>query len=85
MNLVQTNTAGYGTFNDGGVDVDFALFDIFMITTNSSITFLFGDRKALVSVDSNCSRHMTRFYDRVDTKPCDVQTNGSFQQVFRFC
>ena len=43
--------------------------------------FPFRDRKALVSVDSNCSRHMTGLYDLVDVKPCDISVNGAFKQV----
>ena len=54
--------------------------DIFMISAQSSIMFRFGDRKALLSVDSSCSRHMTGVYDLVDIKPCDISVNGAFEQ-----
>ena len=55
--------------------------DIFMISAQSSVMFPFGDRKALVSVDSNCSRHITGcYYDLVDIKPCDTSVNGAFEQ-----
>ena len=60
--------------------MDFASFDIFMVTTNSTIKFQFGDRKAPGLVDSNCSRHMTRCYDLVEIKTCNVQVNGAFLQ-----
>ena len=33
----------------------------FVISAQSSVTFPFGDRQVLVSIDSNCSRHMTGF------------------------
>ena len=46
VSLVQADAAGYGVFNENSIDVDFASFDIFMIAANSTITFLFGDRKA---------------------------------------
>ena len=51
-----------------------------MISANLNIQFPFGDRKALVSVDSNCSRHFTGFYDLLDIKSCNVTVNGAFQQ-----
>ena len=51
-----------------------------MISETSTVQFTFGDRKALVSVDSNCSRHMMGFYDLLDIKPCDINVNGVLEQ-----
>ena len=52
---------------------------MFMLSQQSSISFLFRDRKALVSIDSNCSRHMTGFYSLINTKPCSVLVDGAFE------
>ena len=50
-----------------------------MISAQSSVTFPFGDRQALVSIDSNCSRHMTGFYTLLNSRPSDVLVDGAFQ------
>ena len=57
----------------------FELNGVFMLSQQSSISFPFGDRKALVSIDSNCSRHMTGFYSLINTKPCSVLVDGAFE------
>ena len=44
-----------------------------MLSSSSTIKFPFSDRKALVSVGSNCS-HL------LDTTPCDVEVHGAFDQ-----
>ena len=62
------------------VEQDFSGFHIFMISGSSTIKFPFGDRRELVSIDSNCSHHMTGFYDLLDTTPCDVEVHGAFDQ-----
>ena len=51
-----------------------------MINGRSSVLFPFGDRKALVSIDSNCSRHMTVFYRLANTKPCHIVVDGAFDK-----
>ena len=51
----------------------------FMISAQSSVTFPFGSREALVSIDSNCSRHMAGFYMLLNFRPSDVLVDGSFQ------
>ena len=51
-----------------------------MISATSTVQFPFRDRKALVSVDSNCSRHVTGFYVLLDIKPCDINVHGAFEQ-----
>ena len=33
-----------------------------------------------MSIDSNCSRHITGFYDLLDTSPFDVEVYGAFDQ-----
>ena len=71
---------GYGTFGEQGVLNQLSGLDIFMLSATTTVQFPFGDRKALVSINSNCSRHMTGFYDLLDIKPCDVQVNGAFEQ-----
>ena len=50
----------------------------FMLNARSTVSFPFGDRKALVSVDSNCSRHMTGFYRLVNARPCHIVVDGAF-------
>ena len=59
---------------------EFLHLDIFMISATSTIQFPFEDRKALVSIDSNCSRHMAGFYDLLNVKPCDINVHGAFEQ-----
>ena len=51
-----------------------------MISAFSTVQFPFGDRKALVSINSNCSRHMTGFYDLLDVKSCDINVHRAFEQ-----
>ena len=51
----------------------------FMMSDQSTINFPFGDRQALVSIDSNCSRHMTGFYRLQDAKPCHVLVDGAIE------
>ena len=62
-----------------GEEQQFKLHGVFMLSQQSSISFPFGDRKALVSIDSNCSRHMTGFYSLINTKPCSVLVDGAFE------
>ena len=50
----------------------------FMLNARSTVSFPFGNRKALVSVDSNCSRHMTGFYRLVNARPCHIVVDGAF-------
>ena len=50
-----------------------------MISASSTIQFPFGNRRALVSIDSNCSRHMTGFYTLLNSKPCSLAVNGAFE------
>ena len=57
---------GYGTFSGQGVLNQLSGLDIFMLLATSTVQFPFGDRKALVSINSNCSRHIMGFYDLLD-------------------
>ena len=52
----------------------------FMLNARSTVSFPFGDRKALVSIDSNCSQHMTGFYRLVNTRPCHIVVDGAFDK-----
>ena len=79
-NLVEDEQEGYGTFGEQGGLNEFSNLDIFMISALSTVQFQFGDRKALVSINSNCSRHMTGFYDLLNVKPCDINVHGVFEQ-----
>ena len=53
---------------------------VFMISKKSTLTFPFGDRRALVSIDSNCSRHMTGFYTLHNPADCNIIVDGAFAQ-----
>ena len=53
---------------------------VFMISEKSTLTFPFGDRRALVSIDSNCSRHMTGFYTLHNPADCNIIVDGAFAQ-----
>ena len=68
-------------YNTTGEEEQFELSGVFMLSQQSSISFPFefGDRKALVSIDSNCSPHMTGFYLLINTKPCSVLVDGAFE------
>ena len=71
-NLVDATHTGYGTFGKQEDLEDFLTLNTFMNSANSSAQFPFGDTKAFMSVDSNCSRYMTGFYKLLDIKPCDI-------------
>ena len=81
-NLVDEGPTQSQEFYGGstGIEQDFSCFHIFMISNSLTIQYPFGDRKALVSIDSNCSRHMPGFYDLLDTTQCDVEVHGAFDQ-----
>ena len=51
-----------------------------MLSAAPMIGFPFNDRKALVSIDSNCSQHMTSFYPILNPKPCNIHVAGAFAQ-----
>ena len=54
-------------------------FYSFMMTERSTVNFPFGDRRVLVSIDSNCSKHMTGFYRLSDPIPCNVIVDGAIE------
>ena len=51
-----------------------------MINEHIIVSFPIGDRRALVSIDSNCSRYMTGFYLLSKPTPCNVIVDGAFVQ-----
>ena len=51
-----------------------------MMNAATTLSFPFGERKALISIDSNCSRHMTGYYSLMQTKPCTVYVGGAFEK-----
>ena len=60
------------TQEDSELSEQFATYGCFMLSQRSTISFPFGDRKALVSIDSNCNRHVTGFYTLVNVQPCSI-------------
>ena len=82
-NLVEDEQEGYETFGEQGALNEFSNLDIFMISALSTVQFPFGDRKALVSINSNCSRHMTGFYDLLDVKSCDINVHRALSRVLK--
>ena len=54
------------TQEESDLSAQFATYGCFMMSQRSTISFPFGDRKALVSIDSNCSRHL------VNIQPCSI-------------
>ena len=59
---------------------DFNFTFCFMLYAASTIIFPFNDRKALVSIDSNCSQHMTSVYPILNSQPCNIHVAGAFAQ-----
>jgi len=49
----------------------------FMMDAQTTVQLPFGDRKVLVSVDSNCSKHMTGFYALQYAKPLAITVDGA--------
>ena len=53
----------------------------FKMNAAFTISFPFGDRQALITIDSNCSRLMTRYCMLVGTKPCKICVDAFEQQA----
>ena len=85
VHMINSNSGrdNYPTYTDQYVDDitdDLQHTFVFMISEQSTLTFPFGDRRALVSIDSNCSRHMTGFYTLHNPTNCHVIVDGAFAQ-----
>ena len=66
------------TQEESELSEQFATYGCFMLSQRSTTSFPCGDRKALVSIDSNCSRYMTGFCTLVNIQPCSILVEGAF-------
>ena len=76
----HNNYSNYGDQSVEDITDDLQHTYVFMISESSTLTFPFGDRGALVSIDSNCSKHMTGFYTLHNPTTCNVIVDGAFAQ-----
>ena len=72
----------YDDYNSGVQEIkdDFNYSFCFMMNAATTLSFPFSERKALISIDSNCSRHMTGYYLLSFTQPCTIYVDGAFEQ-----